>query len=49
MLACSMLTEGVHLFHGSGFLSPAHGDREIELTLRAFDKTLVRLQAADLA
>ncbi len=49
MLACSMLIEGVHLFHGSGFLSSAHGDREMELTVRAFSKTLGRLQAAGLA
>jgi glutamate-1-semialdehyde 2,1-aminomutase len=48
-LACSMLSEGVHLFHGSGFLSAAHGEREMELTVRAFDKTLGRLQAAGLA
>jgi glutamate-1-semialdehyde 2,1-aminomutase len=48
-LHCSMLSEGVHLFHGSGFLSSAHGDREVELTVRAFDTTLGRLQAAGLA
>lgn len=48
-LACSMLSEGVHLFHGSGFLSAAHGEREMELTVRAFDRTLGRLQAAGLA
>ncbi len=48
-LHCSMLSEGVHLFHGSGFLSSAHGDREAELTVRAFAKTLRRLQAAGLA
>lgn len=49
MLACSMLIEGVHLFHGSGFLSAAHGDREAEQTIAAFDVTLGRLQAAGLA
>ena len=49
MLCCSMLSEGVHLFHGSGFLSQAHGDREVELTVRAFNRTLGRLQAAGLA
>jgi glutamate-1-semialdehyde 2,1-aminomutase len=47
-LHCSMLSEGVHLFHGSGFLSSAHGDREVEQTVRAFGKTLGRLQAAGL-
>ncbi len=49
VLACSMLSEGVHLFHGSGFLSAAHGDREAEQTVTAFDTTLGRLQAAGLA
>jgi len=47
-LHCSMLSEGVHLFHGSGFLSAAHGDREAELTVMAFNKTLGRLQRAGL-
>ena len=31
-LQCAMLLEGVHLFHGSGLLSIAHGADEIELT-----------------
>jgi glutamate-1-semialdehyde 2,1-aminomutase len=48
-LHCSMLSEGVHLFHGSGFLSAAHGEREVELTVRALAATLGRLQAAGLA
>lgn len=48
-LHCSMLSEGVHLFHGSGFLSAAHGDREVELTVRALARTLGRLQKAGLA
>jgi glutamate-1-semialdehyde 2,1-aminomutase len=48
-LHCSMLSEGVHLFHGSGFLSAAHGEREVELTVRALATTLGRLQAAGLA
>ncbi|HEX6933675.1 MAG TPA: aminotransferase class III-fold pyridoxal phosphate-dependent enzyme [Streptosporangiaceae bacterium] len=49
LLDCSMQSEGVHLFHGSGFLSSAHGDREAEKTIAAFDATLARLQAAGLA
>ncbi len=49
VLHCSMLSEGVHLFHGSGFLSAAHGEREAELTVRALATTLGRLQAAGLA
>ncbi len=48
-LHCSMLSEGVHLFHGSGFLSAAHGEREAEQTVRALATTLRRLQAAGLA
>jgi glutamate-1-semialdehyde 2,1-aminomutase len=48
-LHCSMLSEGVHLFHGSGFLSAAHGEREAEQTVRALATTLGRLQAAGLA
>jgi len=48
-LHCAMLTEGVHLFHGSGFLSSAHGDREVELTIRAFAFALEQLQAEGLA
>ena len=48
-LHCSMLSEGVHLFHGSGFLSAAHGEREAELTVRAFAATLRRMQAEGLA
>jgi glutamate-1-semialdehyde 2,1-aminomutase len=48
-LNCAMLTEGVHLFHGSGFLSSAHGEREVELTVRAFAAALEQLQAEGLA
>jgi glutamate-1-semialdehyde aminotransferase len=48
-LHCSMLSEGVHLFHGSGFLSAVHGEREVELTVRAFTRALEQLQAAGLA
>jgi glutamate-1-semialdehyde 2,1-aminomutase len=47
-LHCGMLTEGVHLFHGSGFLSTEHGDRELEHTVRAFAAVLPRLQAEGL-
>ena len=47
-LHCAMLTEGVHLFHGSGFLSSAHGDREAEATVRAFATALGQLQAEGL-
>ena len=35
-LQCAMLLEGVHLFHGCGLLSIAHGADEVELTARAF-------------
>ena len=43
-LHCAMLSRGVHLFHGSGFLSSAHGDREVEQTISAFAATLKELQ-----
>jgi glutamate-1-semialdehyde 2,1-aminomutase len=43
-LHCAMLSQGVHLFHGSGFLSAAHGEREVELTAGAFAATLRQLQ-----
>ena len=43
-----MLSRGVHLFHGSGFLSAAHGDREVEQTVGAFLATLGQLQAEGL-
>ena len=47
-LHCAMLNEGVHLFHGSGFLSTAHGEREAELTISAFGAALKQLQAEGL-
>jgi glutamate-1-semialdehyde 2,1-aminomutase len=47
-LHCAMLSRGVHLFHGSGFLSAAHSDREAELTADAFAATLKQLQAEGL-
>src|SRR5205814_9108127 len=40
-----MLLEGVHLFHGSGFLSAAHSERDVEQTVAAFAATLARLPA----
>jgi glutamate-1-semialdehyde 2,1-aminomutase len=47
-LHCGMLTEGVHLFHGSGFLSTEHDDRDLDHTVRAFATVLPRLQAEGL-
>jgi glutamate-1-semialdehyde 2,1-aminomutase len=43
-LHCAMLSRGVHLFHGAGFLSAAHGEREVEQTASAFAATLEELQ-----
>jgi glutamate-1-semialdehyde 2,1-aminomutase len=43
-LQCAMLLEGVHLFHGCGLLSIAHGADEVELTATAFTRSLERLQ-----
>jgi glutamate-1-semialdehyde 2,1-aminomutase len=40
-----MLLEGVHLFHGSGFLSAAHTEQDVERTVAAFGTTLSRLSA----
>jgi glutamate-1-semialdehyde 2,1-aminomutase len=40
-----MLLEGVQLFHGSGFLSAAHTERDVERTVAAFAVTLARLPA----
>jgi glutamate-1-semialdehyde 2,1-aminomutase len=47
-LHCAMLSEGVHLFHGSGFLSTAHGEREAEVTISALRAALSQLQAEGL-
>jgi glutamate-1-semialdehyde 2,1-aminomutase len=44
VLQCALLLEGVHLFHGCGLLSIAHGADEVELTARALARSLVRLQ-----
>ena len=43
-LQCAMLLEGVHLFHGTGLLSIAHGADEVELSATAFARSLARLQ-----
>src|SRR5206468_1329865 len=40
-----MLLEGVHLFHGSGFLSAAHTEPDVERTVAALAATLARLPA----
>ena len=47
-LHCGMLREGVHLFHGSGFLSTAHSERDAEQTAAALAATLRQLQAEGL-
>jgi glutamate-1-semialdehyde 2,1-aminomutase len=47
-LHCGMLREGVHLFHGSGFVSAAHGQDDLERTVGALAATLPRLQAEGL-
>jgi glutamate-1-semialdehyde 2,1-aminomutase len=40
-----MMLEGVQLFHGSGFLSAAHTEHDVERTVAAFAATLARLPA----
>jgi glutamate-1-semialdehyde 2,1-aminomutase len=47
-LHCAMLNEGVHLFHGSGFVSSTHGEREAEITISALRAALTQLQAEGL-
>ena len=47
-LHCGMLREGVHLFHGSGFVSTAHSERDVEQTAAALAATLPQLQAEGL-
>jgi glutamate-1-semialdehyde 2,1-aminomutase len=42
-LHTGMLLNGVHLFHGSGFVSAAHDERDAERTAAAFAATLARL------
>jgi glutamate-1-semialdehyde 2,1-aminomutase len=44
-LHAGMLAEGVQLFHGSGFLSAAHTETDVERTVAAFAATLARLPA----
>ena len=39
-LHCGMLRQGVQLFHGAGFVSTAHGEREVEQTAAALAVTL---------
>jgi glutamate-1-semialdehyde 2,1-aminomutase len=39
----AMLLEGVHLFHGSGFLSAAHTEQDVERTVAALAATLARM------
>jgi glutamate-1-semialdehyde aminotransferase len=43
-----MLREGVHLFHGSGFLSTAHTQSDLERTAAALAATLPRLASEGL-
>jgi glutamate-1-semialdehyde 2,1-aminomutase len=44
VLQSAMLLEGVHLFHGCGLLSLAHGAAEADHTAHAFVRALERLQ-----
>ncbi len=47
-LHCGMLLGGVHLFHGSGFVSTEHTERDLEQTVAAFSATVPVLQAEGL-
>ncbi len=44
-LQCGMLLGGVHLFHGSGFVSTTHSERDLAMTVEAFAATVPVLQA----
>jgi len=44
-LHAGLLLGGVQLFHGSGFLSAAHTEADVERTVAAFAATLARLPA----
>src|SRR5215831_190138 len=48
-LHAGLLLEGVQFFHGSGFLSAAHTEADVERTVAAFAATLARLPAGLLA
>jgi glutamate-1-semialdehyde aminotransferase len=39
-----MLLEGVHLFHGRGFVSTAHTEADVDRTVTGFERTLRRLR-----
>ena len=47
-LHCGMLLGGAHLFHGSGFVSTTHTERDLEQTIDAFSTTVPELQAQGL-
>ena len=47
-LHCGMMLEGIHLFHGSGFVSTEHADGDLERTVAALAATLPRLRGAGL-
>lgn len=44
VLTAGMLLGGVHLFHAGGLLSMKHTDADVDQTLEAFDKTIVRMK-----
>jgi len=48
-LHAGLLLEGVQFFHGSGFLSAAHTEADVDRTVAAFAATLARLPAGLLA
>lgn len=44
VLTAGMLLYGAHLFHAGGLLSMKHTEEDIERTVEAFDKTIVRMK-----
>jgi glutamate-1-semialdehyde 2,1-aminomutase len=42
---CGMMLQGVHLFHGHGFVSSAHDNGDVETTLAAFQEVIARMKS----
>src|SRR5215472_18660340 len=48
-LQAGMLLEGVHFFQGRGLVGTAHTEADVDRTVTAFERTLLRLRADGLA
>jgi glutamate-1-semialdehyde 2,1-aminomutase len=45
LLYPALLLEGVELFHGGGMLSTAHTEADVDATVAAFDRSLLRMES----